>query len=252
MPEVSPWIDARFQGPIEPVNELLEAQTHRRFMKSHLAIYRVPFFPGTKYVVIGRDTRDVFMSLWSHYSAYTDLAYELFNDLERPGAEFPRCPSEPRDLWPRWIGERWFDWENDGWPFCSHNHHLSTWWNWRHLPNVHVMHFADMLANTEGEMRELATFCEIDVSEERWPAIVEAVQLDSMRKEVLSGANEDLAAMIFEGGVSRFLFKGTNGRWRDVLTDEDLALYMQSATQLDPGLRSRLEGGRAKDVRHDY
>ena len=252
MREVSPWIDARFRGPVEPVIESLEAQTHRRFMKSHLAADGVPFFPGTKYVVVGRDTRDVFMSLWNHYSAYTDLAYELFNDPERPGLEFPRCPSEPRDLWPRWIGEGWFDWESDGWPFWSHNHHLSTWWNWRHLPNVHVMHFGDMLANTEGEMRELAAFCEIEVLEENWPVIVEAVQLDAMRKEVISEANEDPTAMIFEGGVSRFLFKGTNGRWRDVLTDDDLALYEQSAAQLDPGLRSWLEGGRAKDGRHDY
>ena len=29
----------------------------------------------------------------------------------------------------------------------------------------------------------------------------------------------------FEGGADRFFHKGTNGRWHDVLTESDLALY---------------------------
>jgi aryl sulfotransferase len=243
---LSPWIDARFHGPIEPIIESVEAQTHRRFVKSHLAADGVPFFPEAKYVVVGRDTRDVFMSLWNHYSAYTDLAYALFNDPDRPGPEFPHAPSDPRELWPRWIGEGWFDWEPDGWPFWSHHHHLATWWAWRDLPNVHFMHYGDMLDDIEAEMRRLAAFCEIDVPEDRWPAIVDVVGLDRMRKDATAGNDgADPAAMIFEGGVSRFLYKGTNGRWRGVLTDDDLALYDRAASTLAPDLRAWLEGGRS-------
>jgi aryl sulfotransferase len=215
-------------------------------VKSHLAADGLRFFPEAKYVVVGRDTRDVFMSLWNHYTAYTDLAYMLFNDADRPGGEFPRCPSDPKELWPRWIGEGWFDWEPDGWPFWSHHHHLATWWPWRNLPNVHFMHFSDMLADIEGEMRRLAAFCEIDVRDDQWPAIVDAVQIDAMRKEAKGDTPDaDPAAMIFEGGVERFLFKGTNGRWRGVLDDADLALYEQAVAKLDPDLRAWLEGGRA-------
>lgn len=239
----SPWIDARFFGPIEAMIESLEAQTHRRFVKSHLPADGLRFFPEAKYVVVGRDTRDVFMSLWNHYTAYTDLAFSLFNDADRPGPEFPRPPADPRDLWPRWISEGWFEWEPDGWPFWSHHHHLSTWWQWRDLPNVHFMHYGDMLADIEGEMRRLAEFCAIDVAEERWPAIVDAVQLAQMRKDATAGG-DDPAAFIFEGGIARFLYKGTNGRWRDVLTDDDLELYDKAASTLDPQLRRWLEGGR--------
>lgn len=239
---MSPWLDARFQGPIEPMIESLEAQTDRRFVKSHLAADGLPFFPEAKYIVVGRDTRDVFMSLWNHYTAYTDLAYSLFNDADRPGAEFPHPPSDPRELWPRWIGEGWFDWEPDGWPFWSHHHHLATWWEWRHLPNVMFLHYGDLLADVETEMRRLAEFCGIEVPEDRWPAIVAAVGIDRMRED--ARGQGDPASMIFEGGVARFLYKGTNGRWRDVLTDDDLALYEQAASALDPGLRTWLEGGR--------
>src|SRR3974390_2838872 len=75
--EVSPWVDARVRGPIEPLLARLDAQRHRRFMKSHLAADCLPYFPNVKYLVVGRDTRDVFMSLWNHYASYTDLAYEI-------------------------------------------------------------------------------------------------------------------------------------------------------------------------------
>jgi aryl sulfotransferase len=229
-------------GPVEPMIAGLDAQTHRRFVKSHLAADGVPFLDQAKYVVVGRDTRDVFMSLWNHYTAYTDFAYELFNDAERPGAEFPRPPATPNELWPHWIGEGWFEWEPDGWPFWSHHHHLSTWWAARDQPNVLFVHYSDMLADIEGEMRRLSAFCDIAVSEERWPAIVEAVSLTAMREQ--AKAAEQGTDMVFEGGTDRFLFKGTNGRWRGVLTEDDLALYDKAAASLDPGLRTWLEHGR--------
>jgi aryl sulfotransferase len=31
--------------------------------------------------------------------------------------------------------------------------------------------------------------------------------------------------IVFEGGLKSFVFKGTNGRWRDVLTPDELAAY---------------------------
>lgn len=49
-------------------------------------------------------------------------------------------------------------------------------------------------------------------------------------------------AQWFEGGSDTFFFKGTNGRWRDVLTAEDLALYEKAVERLEPDLRQWLEG----------
>jgi aryl sulfotransferase len=46
------------------------------------------------------------------------------------------------------------------------------------------------------------------------------------------------------GGADGFLYKGHNGRWRDVLTEEDLRLYEKVAGSLEPGLRAWLEAGR--------
>src|SRR4051812_10838120 len=56
---LSPWVDAAWYGPIGPLAATLEAQQHRRFMKSHLPLDGLPFDPAVRYVMVGRDTRDV-------------------------------------------------------------------------------------------------------------------------------------------------------------------------------------------------
>ncbi len=239
---ISPWIDARFMGPVEPLLGGLEAQRHRRFIKSHLAADGLRFFSQAKYLVVGRDTRDVFMSLFNHYAAYTGIMYELFNDADRPGPEFPHCPATPRELWSRWVSQRWFEWEPDGWPFWSHHHHLSTWWEVKDLPNVLFVHFDDLKADPESEIRRIAAFCDIDVKEGSMPALLATVGLDAMRAE--ARGTEDPMAMAFEGGANRFFFKGNNGRWRGVLNPDDLGLYEGAASTLNPTLRQWLEGGR--------
>jgi len=239
---ISPWIDARFWGPVEPILESVEAQEHRRFLKSHLAADGLRYFPQAKYIVVGRDTRDVFMSLFNHYAAQTDLSMALLNDDGRVGPEFPRCPATPQELWPRWIGEGWFEWEPDGWPYWSHHHHLSTWWEFRDLDNVLFVHFGDLKADPETEIRRMAAFLDIEIAADAMPALLASVGLDAMRDE--ARGTDDPMQFVFEGGADRFFYKGDNGRWRGVLTADDLELYESGAAALDPSLRAWLEDGR--------
>lgn len=58
--------------------------------------------------------------------------------------------------------------------------------------------------------------------------------------ELMKGAER-----VFKGGHESFLYKGTNGRWREVLSEEDLEAYRsRSVAETSPGLRGWLEGGR--------
>ena len=99
-------------------------------------------------------------------------------------------------------------------------------------------------------MRRIARFLEIDVPEEKWPMLADAATFASMKRDAAVLGPE--MGMIFEGGADRFLYKGTNDRWRDVLTADDLALYEAAAARtLTPELKRWLErrrgvGGRAE------
>lgn len=45
--------------------------------------------------------------------------------------------------------------------------------------------------------------------------------------------------------MATFMFKGTNGRWRDVQTEEELDAYDARAAQHEDGFRAWLEQGRS-------
>ena len=54
--EMSPWLDLRV--PPKAVKlPMVEAQTHRRFLKTHLPVDAIRFSPQAKYLYIGRDAR---------------------------------------------------------------------------------------------------------------------------------------------------------------------------------------------------
>jgi aryl sulfotransferase len=228
MREVSPWLDACFMGiEKEDLRGLLEALPDRRFLKSHLPLDGLPYYPDVHYIIVGRDPRDVFMSLHNHYRNYTDLIYEVMNDSERlVGEPLAPCPEDPRELWQDWISRGSFEWESEGYPFWSNMSHTQSYWEYRHLPNFLFLHYSDMLADLEGAVRRIVAFAGIEASEERIAQTVEETTFARVKERVAAlPEDEDSSRIVFHGGAGSFFYKGMNGRWRDVLTEADLALY---------------------------
>ena len=223
--DLSPWLDMRL-SPKKGTKKLLAEQSHRRFIKTHLPLDGLKFHEQAKYIMVGRDPRDVFMSLLNHWGNHTDLFYSTMNDRipNKSGDQFPRMGDDVHETWADWIGKGWFDWENDGYPYWSHLGHCLSWWEFRHLPNIELFHYQDMVDNLEGEMRRVSKYLDIDVPEEAWPRLVDACSFETVKKNPLpvTGKNMDI---MFKGGADTFINKGTNGRWKDVLTDDELALY---------------------------
>jgi len=125
--------------------------------------------------------------------------------------------------WRDWIGRGWFDWESDGYPWWSHLHHLKTWWEFRHLSNIRLVHYADLLGDLEGGMRSIADYLGLSIPEERWPHVVDACRFETVKRDPEKVTGD--MSRSFKGGAQSFINKGTNGRWRGVLNAEDLALY---------------------------
>lgn len=240
---ISHWLDIRF-GPVDEVIARLEAQQHRRFIKTHLPLDGLPFYPQVKYIVVGRDVRDVAMSMWNQHSGYTNEAFEgMKNAPGRIGDPLPPA-TDIHDFWQNWISRGWFPWESEGYPYWGNMHHTKTWWAYRHLPNIHFVHYADLKTNLAGELRLLAEFLKIPLPEAVLPDIRQATSLEAMRNsaERLNPGMTDF----WKEGAKTFFYKGTNGRWKELLSAEELELYEQKAAQvLTPDCRAWLEQGRS-------
>jgi len=240
--ETSPWLDMR-TFPLEVVLKGLEAQQHRRFIKTHLPLDGLPYDARLRYLYVSRDARDVFMSLWNHYTRHVEEAFDIFNRTPgRRGDEFPRPPDDIHDFWRGWMTRGWFDWETDGWPYWSHLYNVQSWWDHRDLPNIQLIHFADMKEDLEREVRRIAAFLDIDVPMRNLSRIVSAVSFDEMKKRAERYAPGGGAH--WEGGARSFLHRGTNGRWRDVLSEQEIALYDAACERtLTPECRHWMENG---------
>ncbi len=240
--EMSPWLDMRIM-PLEVLLNRLKSQSHRRFIKTHLPLNGLSYNEKIKYLYIARDTRDVFMSLWNHYSGMKDEGFLLMNNLPgRVGEALPPPPADIHVFWENWITRGNFAWESDGWPYWSHLANVQSWWDFRHLPNIKLFHYSDMLADTEKEIRRMAAFLEIDVPDNAWESIVSAVSFAEMKQhgELYAPGGGQL----WKDGANTFLHKGTNQRWREVLSEKELAQYNAACDKVLTGeCRTWLENG---------
>jgi aryl sulfotransferase len=213
---MSTWIDFRLP-PKEVKLAAVEAQTHRRFVKTHLPVDALVYSPKAKYIYIGRDGRDVLWSLYNHHSMGNDAMYDALNNSPgRVGPPMPRPSADIREYWQAWL-------DRDGYPYWSLWENVRTWWEIRNLPNVLMIHFDVLKRHMPEEMRRIAKFLEIPIDESKWDAIVEHCTFDWMKEH-----GEKIVPMngaLWNGGTKTFINKGTNGRWRETLTAAESAEY---------------------------
>jgi len=224
--ELGPWLEYRIL-PEQKLHEMLEAQTHRRFLKTHLDANTLRTAPGVRYIYCARDGRDALWSWFEHHHAYTDVAYAALN--ETPGLvgdPFPR----PGDDLVRYF-HAWLD--GDGypaWPFFSN---IRSWWELRDHPQVLLLHFNDLKADLDGQMRRIGEYLGFNIDESLFPEMVRHCSFDYMKMHA-DTLNSRLGKM-FAGGGKSLINKGVNDRWRDTLSAADIEKYnARVAAELSP------------------
>jgi aryl sulfotransferase len=210
-----PWLDARFR-PFEPMMDVLKSQTHRRSIKTHLPLDALAFSAKAQYLVVGRDARDIVWSAYNHQDSYTDEVLAALNSpAGRPGAPVSRPDRDIRDYYLHFLDHD----DLPGFGFTPLWPHIQGWWNARRLPNVLLVHYANLKTDLEGEIRRIAKFLKVEIEEQVLPAIVEHCGFEYMR-ETASAAG---GLANFRGGARTFFHKGVNGRWKDVLSPAEIA-----------------------------
>ena len=231
--DISPWFDMR----MAPANEVIaqfEAQTHRRIIKTHTALDGLPFFDDVTYLFCGRSPRDTYVSMQNH--GKNQNIPHLMSLLVAQGITPPPPPELPDDINKRfrlWLTKPAFPWEQDGFPYWSVFAHTKTFWEYRSLANIHLLHYSDLKADLAGQMKRIATALDIEIEEELWPSLINAASFDSMKSNADNIA-PDVTHQAWRSNAA-FFHKGANEQWRDVLDDESIALYEQVLVERAPG-----------------
>lgn len=223
----APWLDATFFAPVEEDLAKLKAQTHRRFIKTHMPFDSVPLYEGVKYIHVGRDGRDARMSMHNHMIGFRP---EMLQRMAEVARSDPRLPArggppsqDPRQFFLDWLKDAEAD-VTEGFgidlPFFEFE---NTYWRERKRENVLFVHYNDLKANLAGEMNRIAEFLAIRVPSDVMPKLVEAAMFASMKRD--GDALVPMAKMAWDRGADRFINQGTNNRWQGVLTEDDLARY---------------------------
>jgi aryl sulfotransferase len=217
LPVLSPWLDHMIE-PVEDVVRRLEAQQHRRIVKTHTPLDGIPLDPRATYVVVARHPLDLAVSLYhqgdnidrERLAALTGSPVRA--RVDRPSlhdwlVSWTTTETSPREQMDSLDGVL---------------HHARDAWTRRHRPNVVLVHYADLLADLDGEMRRLAERLDLAVPDERWPALVDAATFARMRERADQVTPNTLGVL---KDNRAFFRRGRSGAGREVLTPDELARY---------------------------
>ncbi len=225
--EVSPWLDWLVL-PKKDVFANLEAQRHRRFIKTHTPLDGIPIDGRVTYIVVARHPLDAAASLYhqSHNINRQRVAELTANpDLAEPKA------LPPLGVWLRSWVESDATAQDDLESFNGVFHHLTDAWSRKDESNIVLVHYADLLHDLHGEMQRIAGRLGIDVANERADQLVQAASFESMRANADALAPDPSAVLLDK---SRFFRSGQSGTGTDALSPAALATYHSRTSRTAP------------------
>ena len=147
---VVPWIETAHDLGLD-----LEApqRGEPRGFKSHLSYELVP--KGARYLLSIRDPKDAFVSSFRFMEGWFFEAGSV--PIERSAQEYLKTGAR-RDYW----------------------HHLASWWEQRHNPNVLLLSYERMTRDFESTVRRIARFVGIELDDALFDIVCRQSSLDFM------------------------------------------------------------------------
>ncbi len=203
---ISPWIDAQL-APIDEYLETVEAQKHRRFIKTHTPLNGIPYFPECTYIAVVRDPRDVYISALNHRDNMTneELAFKV-------------APTSFQD----WLS---LDLEPGTWDIQSLSmlvDFFKSYWEFRDSPNIHLFHYSDMLRDLKGSIAAMAKALVIELEDSLLDDMATAASFESMKRNASQFAPVGKAYWKKE---AEFFANGRSQQWKDLFSTDELAAF---------------------------
>lgn len=206
---VSRWIDSAFNDEAELL-PAMAAQDHRRYIKTHTPLDGIAYDPRCTYLPVYRHPIDVVFSAQNHLKNMKSdgIKHLILDDIEVGFRDFTDRPFSPE--------------QNIGETLESLVRHYRSFADWRHLPNIHIFHYADMTRDLRGAVGRVAAILGVEDAG-LIEAVTEAARFSSMKRKA------DTYAPSADRGIWKdnagFFESGSSNKWQGVLSDESLTRY---------------------------
>jgi aryl sulfotransferase len=221
--EISPFLDLKHRSENE-VKILLENQKHRRFIKTHLPFNALPYCEdkSVKYIYVVRSFLDIFMSAYDKYkfNAKDEFYNALNSDLKL----------NDKIIKPKSI-KQFFDymvknnWGFPGWGFFEN---VKSWFDRKDKSNVLIVHYDDLINNRRKMIKEISIFLNVKLEDSVISHIDKITSFNYMKKYCLYAVPD----IFLWKNANKFYNKGINGRWKNVLTSDQINLYENKSKEV--------------------
>jgi len=163
----------------------------------------VKLHPAKRYVGVAREAHEVIKSLHPFLNSHT----KEFSDMWGGFPPLPISKEEVVSMMSNDLKEMYFD-------------YLKAWWPLRHEPNVLLLHYADLRLDLEGQVRRIAKFLDVALSDELLASTTDKASIQHMKanghKYVQHGGPNNDILILREGHIN----KGQLGGASDFFTAE--------------------------------
>ena len=243
--EVSPWLD-RLTMTDDEVFARLDAQQHRRFIKTHIPLDGLPMVDDVTYLTIVRHPLDVALSDRDH-----DHNADVVRSIELREAAVGKPDDDlPRTVWPDDDSPRgrlmWFI-DNDNPPtgagpngLADYCNQVRSYWTQRHRPNVHLFHYQQLWDDLPGQIQRLADVLGVSISAAAAERLSGEMTLDALRARASDTAPEAHQGIWVD--PAKFFRQGGRRDWATHLDAADMAHFHERLDELAGDAASWLLG----------
>ncbi|MEO8393436.1 MAG: sulfotransferase domain-containing protein [Chloroflexota bacterium] len=194
--DIVPWPDFLPGASIKLTETPPPSPTGLRVIKTHLPAKSVPVNDAAKYITVIRDPKEVLVSLY-HFAPQAFAFMGI-----QPGT-------------PEYWVEKFLKGQIPGGWWAEH---MAGWWALRDKPNVYVIPFNALRADTSGEIDRIIKFLGVELSPDQRQQVIEKSSFEYMK-----AINHKFSPIVGDTDMVDIVRTGKTGTGSELFTKEQLA-----------------------------
>lgn len=172
------------------------APTGLRVIKTHAPAQSVPVNDAARYITVIRDPKEVLVSMY-HWAPQAFAFLGLQTGAPEYWVEKFLKNQVPGGWWPQ---------------------HTASWWALREKPNIRIVTFNALKADTSREIDRISAFLGVELSPEQRQQVIEKSSFDYMK-----AINHKFSPIIGDTAMFEIVRQGKTGTGGEIFTREQLA-----------------------------